>query len=176
MDTTDFIATFALITSVASLTYTWAVDRRRPRLKVRGDIVNVFDRSPVRVEQQGPYFNITATNLGPGRIRVMGVGLTHRSWLKRRYRRYIKKDNIQGVVMDALPESPNQLPIWLEVGETRNLFHLHDSEILNKHDMYDSLGGEHWAQKAVFSRLRESLAKRDPLDKTGNLSTKTPPA
>ena len=94
MDTTDFIATLALVASVASLTYTFVVDRRRPRLKVRGNIVHVIERSPVHVERQGPYFSITATNLEPGRVSVRGVGLMHRGRLKRCYQRYIKKNYV----------------------------------------------------------------------------------
>lgn len=170
MEPTDFIALLALITSVVALTYTFVVDRRRPRLKVRGDIIHVFARSPIHVEQQGPYFSITATNLGPGRVSVRGVVLTHRSRLKRWYRRRIKKNSVQGAVLDALPESPNQIPMWLEVGESLNLFYPPDGEMLEKNEMFDcfyihdSLGGEHWAQKSVFDAARKSLAKPDPLD------------
>lgn len=171
MDATDFIATLALVTSVASLTYTMVVDRRRPRLKVRGNIIRVFERSPNHVAQQGPYFCIAATNLGPGRVCVRGVALTHRGRLKRWYRSYIKKNVVQGAVLDALPESPNQLPLWLEVGESLSLFYPPDSDMLSKHEMFDcfymhdSLGGQHWAQKDVFDDARESQAKSNPLDK-----------
>jgi len=170
MSATDFIATLALITAVASLTYTMVVDRRRPRLKVRGAIVHIFDRSPVHVDRHGPYFDISATNHGPGRISVRGVGLTHRGRIKRWYRRFIKGDNVQGAVLNALPDSPNQLPMWLEVGESLTLFYPPDSDILKENEIFDcfylhdSLGGQHWAQKGVFVEMRESLATPDRLD------------
>lgn len=167
MDTTDFIATLALITSVVSLTYTMVVDHRRPRLKVRGGIMHVVSRSPVCVDQSGPFFSIRATNVGPGRVNVTGVGLTHRCRLKRWYRRWIKRDAAEGAVLDALPESPNHLPMWLEVGESLVLFYPPESGMLDEHEMfdclyiYDSLGGRHWAQKGVFHSARADFARTE---------------
>lgn len=74
------------------------------------------------------------------------------------------------MVLGTLPESPNQLPMWLEVGESLNLFYPPDSDMLNKDEMFDcfymhdSLGGEHWAQNGVFDAARASLANPDPFD------------
>lgn len=170
MNTTDFIATLALVTSVAALTYTIIVDRRRPRLRVHGRIIHVFDRSPIHVKQRGPYFAISATNMGPGRVLVKGVGLTHRSRMRRWYRRAVKGDTIQGAVLEALRESPNQLPLWLDIGESLDLFYPPDSEMLEEHEkfdcfyLYDSLGSWHWAPKGVFADARSSLANADPMD------------
>ena len=170
MNTTDFIATFALVISVVSITYTIVVDRRRPRLKVYGNVIHVFERSPTRVNQQGPYFSINATNFGPGRVCVQGVGLMHRSGLKRWYRRVIKKKDVRAVVVDTLPESPHQLPKWLEVGESVTLFYPTDSDMLNEQELfdcfyiYDSLQGNHWPPKGVFDAARTSLAELNSSD------------
>lgn len=165
MDTTDFIAILALVTSVASLMYTIVVDRRRPKLQVTGAIIQIYDQSPIEVRQHGPYFNIRATNHGPGRVRVTGVCLTHRSRLRRLFRQYIKKDLKQGVVFVASPESPNKLPKWLEVGESLDLLYPGNAEMLQENDQFDcfylndSIGGKHWAQKRVFDMARKDLAQ-----------------
>ena len=170
MSTADFIATIALITSVVSLTYTFVVNRRRPRLKVYGNIVHVFEHLPTQLKKQGPYFSISATNLGPGRVFVKGLCLTHRGRLKRWYRRVVKRDTVRGFVLDAHHESPDQFPKWLEVGESIELLYSADSGMMDEDDMYDcfyvhdSLGGNHWAPKGVFVAARESLAISDPLD------------
>ena len=167
MDLTDFIATLALITSVVSLTYTIIVDKRKPRLKVRGDIRVVIERGSDGGRQRGSYFSIHATNHGPERVNVMGVGLTHRSRLKRWFRRVIRKDETQGALLEASPESPHQLPMWLGIGETLTLFYPENSEFLQENELfdcfylYDSLGGNHWAPKGVFRSARETLERRD---------------
>ena len=160
MDITEAIATLALITSVVALTYTVVVDRRRPRLKVTAGILHVFDRSPIEVRQSGPYFSISATNLGPGRVSVLGVGLAYRNPVRRWYRQHIQKNLTQGAVMDALPESPNQLPTWLDVGESLNLFFPPDS-LYDCFYLWDSLGGKHWVPKGVFDSARASRDRAD---------------
>ena len=160
MELSDFIASLALITSVIALTYTILVDRRRPRLEVAGGIKWVFEGVPPNRRQTGTYFAIDATNLGPGRIYVLGVGLTHRSRFRRWYRRAIQKERTIGVLMDTAPESPQKLPIWLEVGERVMLFYPEDTEVLEENELfdcfylYDSLGGKHWAPKGVFKEAR----------------------
>lgn len=131
--------------------------------------MHIFDRSPLAVQHHGPYFSINATNLGPGRVCVQGVGLSHRNVLRRLYRQYIRKDLTRGVVLDALPESSDKLPKWLEVGESLSLFYPLDSDILQEHEafdclyLFDSIGGEHWAQKRVFEEARENLTQPDQI-------------
>lgn len=167
METTDFIATLALVTSVVSLTYTVVVDRRRPKLHVMGNIMHEFHRSPIGASQHGPYFCIRATNLGPARVLVNGVCLTHRSGIKRLYRKYVKDDVTRGLVLDTLAESPDKLPKWLEVGETVCLFYPPDAKMLQESEMFDcfylfdSVGGTHWAPKRVFEKARKSLTGVD---------------
>lgn len=174
METTDFIATLALVTSVVSLTYTIVVDRRRPRLRVIGNIILGFHRSPVGAKQHGPYFSISATNLGPGRVRVDGVCLTHRSGVKRLYRKFVKNDVTRGVVLDTLAESPDKLPKWLEVGETVSLYYPPDGDMMQENEifdcfyLFDSVGGTHWAPKRVFEKARKSLAGVDDRNDVGN--------
>ena len=162
MSVTDVIAISALVTSVISLTYTIIVDRRRPKLQVWGGINLMFENVGDRRRHTGSYFAIRATNLGPGRVNVLGVGLTHRSRAKRWWRRVIRRDQTQGALVDALPESPNQLPMWLDVGQQLIVLYPKDSEFLEESDTYDcfylfdSLGGNHWAPKGVFKSARES--------------------
>lgn len=162
MELSDFIAALALVTSVVSITYTMVVDRRRPRLEVWGGIKVVIVPG---VGKQGSYFSISATNHGPGRINVLGVALTRRNRLTRWYRRVVKKDGTQGLLVNTSPESPHTLPMWLEVGESLTLFYPKDGDyIVEENEMfdcfyvYDSLGGHHWSEKGVFKRARESLA------------------
>lgn len=160
---TDIIALLALVTSVVSLTYTMIVDRRRPKLQVRGKITREYIRSPLEVKLGSSYFNIRATNLGPGRVCVNGIVLSHRNALKRLYRRYILKNSTEGMVLEALPKSPDQLPNWLEMGESLSLFYPKESDMLEEHEMFDcfylldSLGGKHWAQKRVFEEARNQI-------------------
>lgn len=164
LEPSDFIAILALVTSVISITYTVIVDKRRPKLKVSGDIRIVIVPG---VGQQGSFFAIHATNHGPGRVNVLGVGLTHRSRLKRWYRRTIKRDETQAGLFETSPESPNQLPMWLEVGDRLTLFYPEDSNVLEESEifdclyLYDSLGGKHWAQKDVFKSARKTVEQRD---------------
>lgn len=165
MQTSDFIAILALITSVVSITYTIVVDRRRPRLQVRGDIIDIFDRSPTGVNRHGPYFSISATNHGPGRVRVVGVAIARKGRFRKRLKRLFGKAETEAAILDALPESPNQLPMWLEVGESLTLLYPADAEIVTQTDfdrlyLYDSIGGQHWSQRRVFSAARASLARR----------------
>ena len=170
MEITDLIAILALVTSVVSITYTIVVDRRKPKLQVRGNIVHVFGRSPLAVQQHGPFFSISATNLGPGRVRVTGITLTHRSGLKRLYRRYIKNDTTQGTVLDTSDESPDKLPKWLEVGESLTLFYPADTDMLQENELfdsfhlYDSIGGTHWAPKRVFEKARQGQARLNEMN------------
>lgn len=162
MEVTDLIATLALVASVVSLTYTIVVDRRHPRMEVRGSIIYQIDRSISGVFKQGPFFSVSATNRGPGRVLAEGMALSYRSPLKRWYNRKIKKSDRQGVVLEALPTSPNQLPKWLEVGESLILLYPSDSEMMQESAifdclyLYDSLGNRHWAQRHLFESARQS--------------------
>ena len=175
MDVTDSIAMLALVASVISLTYTITVDQRRPRMKVRGDVIYIFDRGRSDVTQQGPYFSISATNHGPGRVRAVGVGLTFRNPVKRWYEKFVKDNSVRGAVLEALAISPDHLPKWLEVGESLTLLYPSDGELLQENTIFDclyihdSLGKLHWAQPRVFASARQQL--KESADETQGRST-----
>lgn len=162
MDTSDWIAIVALAISTLSVGYTIAVDRRRPRVRVRADMIYIFERGTNHMNRRGPFFMIKATNFGPGRVCLHGIGLTHRSRLRRMFRKYFKSDTTQATILDPMHDSPGQLPAWLDVGQTLQLQYPSDSEFLEESEIYDclyiydSLGGEHWAPKNVFRNARES--------------------
>lgn len=164
LTTTDFIATLALVTSVVSLTYTIVVDRRKPRLSVFGNIVHLVSRDPDASGLQGLYFQVVATNHGPGRIRVDGMGLRFRSRIRRLWRKFIVRNITEAVVIDTSPNSPHQLPRWLDVGDSLTLLYPSDSEFLEESKifdcfyLYDSLGNNHWPPRGVFNLARESRA------------------
>jgi hypothetical protein len=164
MQTSDFIAILALITSVVSITYTVIVDRRRPKLRVRGAIVHLYDRAPGHVERHGPYFSVSATNHGPGRVCVNGLAVARKGRIRKWLKRILKRTETEGVVLDPLANSPNRLPKWLEVGESLTLLYPADGDLVAQTDfdrlcLFDSIGGQHWSQRKVFVAARESLAK-----------------
>lgn len=160
----EAIATLALITSVVSLTYTIVVDHRRPRIEVKAKISYVMSEKEER-GIGGPYFAVLATNHGPGKVLAQGMALSRRSVIKRWYHKHVRKDQVRGWVHWIPPESPHQLPMWLEVGQAITLQFPADTSIVQNPEIfdclyiYDSLGRRHWAQRKAFETARKELAR-----------------
>lgn len=172
MDTTEVIATLALVVSVVSMTYTVVVDRRRPRLRVVAGIIDIVIPETDHAEGSvdGPFFRVEATNLGPGRVQVQGVALWIRNFWRRWWFVWIRKISTQAAVICSMPESPDRLPRWLEVGESLTLLYPADSDMITNYRspehpyydclyLYDTLGRRHWAESGVFDKVGESLSR-----------------
>ena len=161
---TELIALLALVTAVVSITYTIGVDRRRPRIEVTANLSEMYHfGSTTKVLSEGPYFCVFATNCGPGRAFAKCVYLGYRSRYKRWYLGRLRQKPIKGAVIQALSESPDQLPKWLDVGETVTLVYSVQKgplQLAHKYDclyVLDSLGREHWAQKRVLKTAVRQL-------------------
>jgi len=147
------ISVFSML--IAALSLGWNIYRDvvlKPKLSVSVAIKTIvgagIGRSPEMV-------CVSATNFGPGSIKLNAILLKDSSLLRRITR------NVRNAYIVHDYENPHtsELPIRLEVGESANYFFRYDQDCLLSESfthvgLSDSFSRVHWASKRSFQKLR----------------------
>lgn len=148
--------------SIAGFSLGWNVYRDVIlKAKVKVDII-VGTIIQHGISERPEYIIITATNYGPGPVKLSMVQMKNSSW----WRKLLRKENYAVVLQDYENPMSGQLPHKLEVGERIDLlFHYNASCILKEGwshiGISDYFGRTHWAaskkvKAATCSRNKDS--------------------
>ena len=142
---------------IAAISLGWNIhrDTLKPQLKVRFMLHELFDFE--EGPEGPPFLAVTATNHGPGKIRIETLFAKQSSLLKkirRRERLYLLKPDFEN-------PSCSRLPYELEVGYF--VLRYHEECFLNYSvthvGVIDSFGRHHWAPRKDTKRARGQFLK-----------------
>lgn len=127
----------------------------KPRLKVRLGLYHIV--SPGFVEEI-PRLSISASNFGPGIIRLNGVLLKEDTLWKR----IRKKTKNAFVIHSYLDPLGAKLPCKMEVGESKNIFLKFYKDCFLKEEfthigVRDTYDRTHWASRKDYKRTKKSF-------------------
>jgi len=139
-----------LAIAIAGIALGWNVYRDiilKARVKVSLQISDIIFPEP-DTRPTETYISISATNFGPGKVKIMNIALVNAPWKKW----ILSTETLAIVTPDWTNPMSAKLPLWIEVGDKKDLLLPFDKESFLSRDwsyvgLYDYFGRSHYAPK-----------------------------
>lgn len=161
MNTEDLslIISFVAV-SLAAVALGWNIYRDvilKAKVKVSFKIVEIYHETLPQIPQ---YINISVTNFGPGRIKIMNIQAMNAPWRKR----LLQTKQYGVIISDNANPLSGKLPSWIDEGDKLDLLlpYEKDSFLQEGHThvgVYDYYGRSHWATKEDVLEVQQQWKK-----------------
>lgn len=129
----------------------------KAKVKVSFNIVGIYHETLPQIPQ---YINISVTNFGPGRIKIMSIHAMNAPWRKR----LLQTKQYGVIISDNANPLSGKLPSWIDEGDKLDLLLPYDKDSFLQEDhthvgVYDYYERSHWAPKEDVLKAQQQWKK-----------------